>query len=197
MTKLRLDSRTSAASYKHTSKTIAEIGAELGVDFILEGSVRREVGITRISAQLIRVKDQVHLWAHNYDRTSGGLLALQSELGSAFARQVQVKLAPAATSRAADRRSPDPEAYDLYLRGRFLLNKQSNPELPESTEIFRKSVDKDPSFALGYAALAHWRTLIGRARSGIRKSSPKARAAASRALELDDDVAEANRCWGR
>src|SRR5580700_10651990 len=83
--------RTSAMAYKHTNKTISQIGRELGVDYILEGSVRRDGGFARISAQLIRVKDQVHLWAHNYDRETGGLLALQNELGRAIAQQVQVK----------------------------------------------------------------------------------------------------------
>jgi TolB-like protein/DNA-binding winged helix-turn-helix (wHTH) protein len=79
--RLGVIARTSAAAYKHTNKTIAQIGRELGVDYILEGSVRRKGGVARVSAQLIRVKDQVHLWAHNYDRETGGLLALQNEVG--------------------------------------------------------------------------------------------------------------------
>jgi TolB-like protein/DNA-binding winged helix-turn-helix (wHTH) protein len=98
--RLGVIARTSAASYKHTTKTIAQIGHELGVDYVLEGSVRREGGSARVSAQLIRVSDQVHLWAHNYDRETGGLLALQNELGRAIAQQVQVKLArPMAVGR--------------------------------------------------------------------------------------------------
>jgi TolB-like protein len=86
--------RTSSTSYKHTNKTITQIGHELGVDYVLEGSVRREGGVARISAQLIRVKDQGHLWAHNYERETGGLVALQDELGRAIAQQVQVTLTP-------------------------------------------------------------------------------------------------------
>ncbi|MGA2730886.1 MAG: winged helix-turn-helix domain-containing protein, partial [Terracidiphilus sp.] len=106
--RLGVIARTSAATYKHTNKTIAQIGHELGVDYILEGSVRREGGVARISAQLIRVKDQVHLWAHNYDRETGGLLALQNELGRAIAQHVQVKLAPPHGGRSTNKYSPNP-----------------------------------------------------------------------------------------
>src|SRR6202034_2771608 len=149
--RLGVIARTSAAAYKHTNKTIAQIGRELGVDYILEGSVRREGGVARISAQLIRVKDQVHLWAHNYDRETGGLLALQNELGRAIAQQVQVKLAPPYAGRSTNKYAPSPEAYELYLKGRFYLNQRTFPEIDKSTEYFQRSIDKDPSFALAYA----------------------------------------------
>ena len=121
--RLGVIARTSSTAYKHTNKTIAQIGHELGVDYVLEGSVRREGGVVRISAQLIRVQDQVHLWAHNYERDTGGLLALQNELGRAIAQQVQVKLAPPYGGRSTNKYAPNPEAYELYLKGRFYLNK--------------------------------------------------------------------------
>jgi serine/threonine protein kinase len=118
--RLGVIARTSAATYKHTDKTIAQIGRELGVDYILEGSVRREGGMARISAQLIRVQDQLHLWAHNYERETGGLLALQNELGRAIAQQVQVKLAPPYAGQSVNKYAPNPEAYELYLKGPLL-----------------------------------------------------------------------------
>lgn len=192
--RLGVIARTSAAAYKHTDKTIAQIGRELGVDYILEGSVRREGGVARVSAQLIRVKDQVHLWAHNYDRETGGLLALQSELGRAIAQQVQVKLAPPYGGRSTNNYAPNPEAYELYLKGRFYLNQRTYPEIDKSTEYFQRCIGKDPGFALGYAGLAN--SYLANAIRSPQQFEPKAKAAAARALELDGDLAEAHGALG-
>jgi TolB-like protein/DNA-binding winged helix-turn-helix (wHTH) protein/Tfp pilus assembly protein PilF len=186
--------RTSSTAYKNTNKTIAQIGQELGVDFILEGSVRREGGATRISAQLIRVKDQTHLWAHNYERETGGLLALQSELGTAIAQQVQVKLAQRYGNRLVNKYTPNAEAYELYLKGRYYVNKRTYAEIDESTEYFRRSIEKDPGFALAYAGLAD--SYLANSIRSPQEFDPKAKAAASRALELDDDNAEAHAAMG-
>jgi TolB-like protein/Tfp pilus assembly protein PilF len=186
--------RTSSMAYKHTDKTIAQIGTELGVDYVLEGSVRHEGGAARISAQLIRVKDQTHLWAHNYDRETGGLLALQNELGRAIAQQVQVKLAQRYGNRPIDKYAANPEAYELYLKGRFFLNKRTWPEIPESTDYFQRSIEKDPGFALAYVGLAD--SYMASAIGSPQEFDPKAKAAASRALELDDDLAEAHAVLG-
>ena len=191
--RLGVIARTSAAAYKHTNKTIAQIGCELGVDYILEGSVRREGGFARISAQLIRVKDQVHLWAHNYDRETGGLLALQNELGRAIAQQVQVKLAPPYGGRSTNKYAPNPEAYELYLKGLFYLNQRTFAEIDKSAEYFHRSMVKDPGFALAYAGLAD--SYVANAIRSPQDFYPKAKAAASRALELDD-LAEAHCALG-
>jgi TolB-like protein/DNA-binding winged helix-turn-helix (wHTH) protein/Flp pilus assembly protein TadD len=192
--RLGVIARTSAAAYKHTDKTIAQIGRELGVDYILEGSVRREGAVARVSAQLIRVKDQVHLWAHNYDRETGGLLALQNELGRAIAQQVQVKLAPPYGGRSTNKYAPNPEAYELYLKGRFYLNQRTYAEIDKSTEYFQQSIEKDPGFALAYAGLAD--SYLANSIRSPQDFEPKAKAAASRALELDDDLAEAHAALG-
>ncbi|HKN71382.1 MAG TPA: tetratricopeptide repeat protein [Terriglobales bacterium] len=192
--RLGVIARTSAAAYKHTNKTIAQIGRELGVDYILEGSVRREGGVARISAQLIRVKDQVHLWAHNYDRETGGLLALQNELGRAIAQQVQVKLAPPSGGGSTNKYAPNPEAYELYLKGRFYLNQRTYAEIDESTEYFQRCIEKDPGFALGYAGLAD--SYLANTIRSPQDFDPKAKAAAARALELDGDLAEAHAALG-
>jgi len=191
--RLGVIARTSAAAYKHTNKTIAQIGRELGVDYILEGSVRREGGLARISAQLIRVKDQVHLWAHTYDRETGGLLALQNELGRAIAQQVQVKLAPPYGGRSTNKYAPNPEAYELYLKGLFYLNQRTFAEIDKSAEYFHRSIVKDPGFALAYAGLAD--SYVANAIRSPQDFYPKAKAAASRALELDD-LAEAHCALG-
>ena len=192
--RLGVIARTSATAYKHTNKTIAQIGHELEVDYILEGSVRREGGVARISAQLIRVKDQVHLWAHNYDRETGGLLALQNELGRAIAQQVQVKLAPDNGVRSVNKYVPNPDAYELYLKGRFYLNQRTFEAIDKSTGYFQRSIEKDPGFALGYAGLAD--SYLANAIRSPQDFYPKAKAAASRALELDEDLAEAHAALG-
>ncbi|HEY4842813.1 MAG TPA: tetratricopeptide repeat protein [Terriglobales bacterium] len=192
--RLGVIARTSAASYKHTNKTIAQIGRELGVDYILEGSVRREGGSARITAQLIRVKDQVHLWAHNYDRETGGLLALQNELGRAIAQQVQVKLTTLYGVRLVNKYAPNPEAYELYLKGRFYLRQRTFDAIDKSIDYFQNSIGKDPGFALAYAGLAD--SYLARATGLPQEYDPKAKAAATRALELDDDLAEAHAALG-
>jgi len=191
---LAVIARTSSAAYKHTSKTIAQIGHELGADYVLEGSVRRENGVVRVSAQLIRVKDQAHLWAHTYDRESGGILALQNELGRAIAQQVQVKLTPSYSNRSPSKYAANPDAYELYLKGRFYMNKRTWPEMPESTVYFEKAVEKDPGYALAYAGLAD--SYLAQAIASQQEFDPKAKAAASRALELDNDLAEAHTVLG-
>jgi TolB-like protein/DNA-binding winged helix-turn-helix (wHTH) protein/Tfp pilus assembly protein PilF len=192
--RLGVIARTSAAAYKNTNKTIAQIGHELGVDYILEGSVRREGGSARITAQLIRVKDQAHLWAHNYDRETGGLLALQNELGRAIAQQVQVKLTTLYGVRSINKYAPNPEAYELYLKGRFYLRQRTFDAIEKSTEHFQRSIEKDPGFALAYAGLAD--SYLARATGSPQEFDPKAKEAASRALELDDDLAEAHAALG-
>ena len=192
--RLGVIARTSSAAYKHTTKTISQIGKELGADYVLEGSVRREGGAVRISAQLIRVDDQAHLWAHNYARDLGGLLAIQNELGRAIAQNVQVKLTPSYGNRTAAQYVPDAEAYQLYLKGRFYTNERTWPQMSEGAGYFQQAIAKDPSFALAYAGLAD--AYLAIAIRSPQEFDPKAKAAAQRALELDDNLAEAHVALG-
>ncbi len=192
--RLGVIARTSAMAYKNTNKTVNQIGRELGVDYVLEGSVRREGRTARISAQLIRVSDQSHLWAHNYEREVGGILALQNELGRAIAQQIQVKLTPLHSGEASNRNATNPDAYDLYLKGRFYLGKRTSDGIEKGIEYFKQSIEKDPGFALGYAGLAD--SYLASTIVSPQESFPKARAAASRALELDDELAEAHAALG-
>jgi TolB-like protein len=192
--KLGVIARTSAMAYKNTHKTVNQIGHELGVDYVLEGSVRREGGTARITAQLIRVSDQSHIWAHNYEREVGGILALQNELGRAIAQQIQVKLTPSHGGQASNRGATNPDAYDLYLKGRFYLGKRTGDGIEKGIEYFKHSIEKDPGFALGYAGLAN--SYLALTISSPQESFPKARAAASRALELDEGLADAHVALG-
>ncbi len=189
--------RTSAMTYKHTDKTVSQIGRELGVDYILEGSVRREGGRARVSAQLIRVSDQTHLWAQSYDRELHDLLEIENELGTAIAQQVQANLTPQRESTLAKLRTVDPEAYDLYLRGRYYWNQRTPAGIKESIGYFQKATAKDPNFALAYAGLAdayNISNIVGP--YSPKESLPEAREAATKAIQLDASLAEAHAALG-
>ncbi len=190
--------RTSAMAYKHTDQTVAQIGHALGVDYILEGSVRRENGRARISAQLIRVSDQTHLWAQSYDtRALHDLLDIQNEIGRAIAEQVQANVAPQYQIESSKMRSASPEAYDLYLKGRFYWNQRTPAALRESIQLFKHATAADPGFARAYAGLAdayNISNIVGLL--SAQDSLPQARAAATRAIELDPSLAEAHAALG-
>jgi TolB-like protein/DNA-binding winged helix-turn-helix (wHTH) protein/Tfp pilus assembly protein PilF len=189
--------RTSAMTYKHSDKTVSQIGRELGVDYILEGSVRREGGTIRVSAQLIRVSDQTHLWARSYDRKLHDLLSIENELGKAIAQQVQANLTPQQQNALARQRIVDPEAYDLYLRGRYYWNQRTPAGVKESIGYFQKATEKDPRFALAYAGLAdayNISNIIGL--YSPKESLPEARDAATKAIQLDPSLAEAHAALG-
>ncbi len=189
--------RTSAMAYKHTDKTISQIGHELGVDYIVEGSVRREGGKARVSAQLIRVSDQTHLWAQNYDRDLQDLLDVQNDLGRSIAEQVSANLTPQRQIELSKKHSVNPEAYDLYLKGRFYWNQRTPEATKESIAFFQEAIAKDANFALAYAGLAdayNISNIVDLYSAG--ESLPQARAAAMRAIQLDPSLAEAHAALG-
>jgi TolB-like protein/DNA-binding winged helix-turn-helix (wHTH) protein/lipoprotein NlpI len=189
--------RTSAMAYKHTDKTVSQIGRELGVDYILEGSVRREGGRARVSAQLIRVSDQTHLWAQNYDRDLKDLLDVQNDLGRSIAEQVSANLTPQRQIELSKKHIVNPEAYDLYLKGRFYWNQRTPGALKESIGYFQEATVKDANFALAYAGLAdayNISNILGL--YSPKESFPQAKAAAMRAIELDPSLAEAHAALG-
>ena len=189
--------RTSAMAYKHTDKTVGQIGRELGVDYILEGSVRREGEKARVSAQLIRVSDQTHLWAENYNRDLNDLLEMESELGKTIAQQVQVNLTPQRQTALSGIRTVNPEAYDLYLRGRYYWNQRTPAGMKESIAYFQQAIAKDPNFALAYSGLADAYNISNIVGAYTAKESlPQARAAAEKAIQLDPSLAEAHAALG-
>ena len=187
--------RTSVMRYKNSNESTAAIGQDLGVEYLLEGSVRRDATRMRVSTQLIRVKDQTNIWSREYDRENKDLLALQSEIAREIAEGIDVGLnssSPPKTSAAP--MTPDSyEAYDLYLRGLFFWNKRSPAGFRQAISYFQQSVQRDPTSARAYAALADSYTLT----SGYAGLPPgdlieKARTAAKRAVELDPASAEAH-----
>lgn len=179
--------RTSAMKYKNTNKDIAQIGRELGVSYILEGSVRRVGNEGRISAQLIQVSDQTHLWAQNYDLHSQDALSVQRDVAAAIASKIKINLQGSGAGARAQ--LANPEAYDDYLHGRYLLSQRTIQGFREAARSFNQAITKDPSFALAYAGLADSEVLLS---CGNGDPSAPAKAAAQKALALDDTMAEAH-----
>lgn len=189
--------RTSAMHYKGTTQRASEIGRELGVDYLLEGSVRREGRRVRISAQLIRVRDETHLWAENYDRDVRDVLQLDSDVAGAIAREIEIKLSPQALARLASAHGIDPEAYEFFLKGRLFLNKRTGEGFQRSADLFQQAIAIDPNYVKAYAGLADSYILL--AAFGVKSPAdtiPKARAAALLAIEIDERSAEAHASMG-
>ena len=187
--------RTSVMHYKTDRAPMDRIARELGVQYLLEGSVRRDTNEIRITAQLIRASDQSQIWARQYDRKPAELLTLQGEIAQVIATEIQSSLGRPVTAMRVDSSPPAHafEAYDLYLRGEYLLNKRTVPEMEDAVRYFEQAIAKDPAYARAYAALADAHTLL--AGYSARPPEPhyvKARAAALKSLELDPASAEAH-----
>ena len=146
--------RTSSMAYKRTGKSVREIGAELGVDYILESSVRREDNRVRITSQLIRVEGQTHVWTSTYDRDVTSVLAIQRELSTAIAQHVGLQLLPERLSALAHRQTKKVEAYDFYLRGRYFWNQLSAVTTKRAMEYYGRATERDPEYALAWSGMA-------------------------------------------
>jgi TolB-like protein/DNA-binding winged helix-turn-helix (wHTH) protein/Tfp pilus assembly protein PilF len=193
--RLGVIARTSAMQYKGAKKDTRQIGRELGVDYILEGSVRREGDRVRITAQLIQVKDQTHLWARDYDRNLRDILALQSDVAGAIAREIRLKLPSEERARLASPPALNPEAYELYLKGRYFWNKRTEDGFVKAIGYFQQATVLDPKYAQPYAGLADAYALLGSLPNleiSRREAMPKAKAAALKALQLNDSLADAH-----
>jgi TolB-like protein/Flp pilus assembly protein TadD len=185
--------RTSSMAYKRTDKTVLQIGQELGVNYVLEGSVRRQAERVRVTAQLIRVHDQVQLWAQNFDCPSQNVLDIHSEVGAAIAEQVKLELTPEEKLRLRSGQNVDQEAHDFYLRGRYHWAKSTYPEMQKATEYFRKATQCDPGYALAFSGLADTLMILP-INSDVppKLVLPEAKVAIATALELDPESAEAH-----
>ncbi len=190
---LKVISRTSVMRYKATTKSLPEIARELNVDAVVEGSVLRVGDRVRITAQLIHAATDKHLWAESYDRDLRDVLRLQSEVARTIAQEIKVTLTPQEHARMAEARPINPEAYQAYLKGRFYWNKRTPDGLQKAVEYFEQAVALDPAWPLGYAGLAD-AYLVMPNYAPVRPSEaiPKARAAAAKALEMDESLAEAH-----
>ncbi|HSS44496.1 MAG TPA: tetratricopeptide repeat protein, partial [Thermoanaerobaculia bacterium] len=190
---LHVISRTSAMAYKGTKKRVPDIGRELNVDAVLEGSVQRSSSRVRITAQLVRAATDQHLWAKSYERDLRDVLALQSEVAGAIAGEIGVTLTPQERSRLAVKRAVNPEAYEAYLKGRYHLSRGTAAGAQKSLEDFQQAAEKQPDFALAYAGIADAYNRLASSAVNLlspKEAFPKSKVAAMRAVELDPTLAE-------
>ncbi len=195
ISQLRVISRGSAIQFKGKSRPpTPEIATKLNVDAVVEGSVIRSGDKVRITAQLIDAREDRHLWARSFERSSKDVLALQDELASAIAREIHVTLTPEEESRLAKAPNVNPEAYDAYLKGRYWFNRPSDENLSKAIALFEEATRLDPSYAPAYSGLSDallWAGYNEGVLSGT-EARPKAKAAAEKAIALDDNSAEAH-----
>jgi TolB-like protein/DNA-binding winged helix-turn-helix (wHTH) protein/Flp pilus assembly protein TadD len=188
--------RTSVMHYKHSQEPLDQIGRELGVQYVLEGSIRRDSDKVRITAQLIQLSDQTHLWARQYDRDLSHLLALQGEIAHEVSEEIQIALwdhKPISEPAQQPLSAQNYEAYDLYLKGQYFWNKRTAEGFERAIDYYQQAIAKDPNYARAYAGLADSYSLLAAySTASPSEYMPKARAAALRALELDKDLPEAH-----
>jgi serine/threonine protein kinase/Flp pilus assembly protein TadD len=190
---LRVVSRTSAMQYKGVRKPLREIARELEVDTIVEGTVLRVGRRVRITAQLIDAQNERHLWAESYERDLRNVLALQSEVTQAIAREVRVKLTPEEQAHLAQVRPVDPEAYEAYLQGRYYWNRRSGDGLGKGAQYFQLAIAKDPTYAAAYAGLADSLSVLSAwGFVPADEGCGRAKEVAQKALEMDNSSAEAH-----
>jgi TolB-like protein/DNA-binding winged helix-turn-helix (wHTH) protein len=191
---LRVIPRSTAMAYKGTRKPLSQIANELNVDAVFEGTVLRVGNGVRITAELVQVSTDRHLWAETYESQMGDILALQNRVSSAIVNEIRINLTPEDQERLAKTPAVAPEAYENYLKGRYYWNKRSDENLTRAIGYFEQATRQDPQYALAYAGLADCYAIISAEIFGTMpaaEAAPKAKAAARRALEIDPTLAEA------
>jgi TolB-like protein/Flp pilus assembly protein TadD len=194
---LTLIARTSVMGYKGTSKRVEEIGRELGVGTLLEGSVRKSANRLRITVQLIDVGTQGHLWAQSYDRDLQDVFAVQSDIARQVADSLKVRLMPEATRQLNKRPTESSEAHLLYLKGRYSWNERTKESLYRAMEYFKRAVEFDPDYSLAYSGIADcYSVLGGHGYLPFAEAYPKLREYALAAVQRDPASAEARASLG-
>jgi TolB-like protein/DNA-binding winged helix-turn-helix (wHTH) protein/Tfp pilus assembly protein PilF len=184
--------RTSIMVYKRTTKSLADIGHELGADYLVESSLRAENDRLRITSKLIRVRDQLQVWSESYDREPTTMLGLQRELSTVIAEQIRIRLSPERLNALARRHTRNADAYDLYLRGRYFGNQLTPATNKRAVEYHERATALDPNYALAWSGIAD-----AFSASPINSDvpplqvTPRAREAADRAVRADPELAEA------
>ena len=194
---LQVAARTSSAQFKDKAVNLQSIGRELGVQSVLEGSVRKSGDRLRITAQLINVEDGYHLFSEKYDRATDDVFAIQDEISLAIVDKLKVKLLPDEKSKLVKRHTENAEAYRLYLQGRYFWNRRHEGRVQRGLEYFQKAIAIDPDYALPYSGIADCYFSLGFFDFLAPKVAfGKCKEAALRAVELDPDLAEAHASLG-
>jgi adenylate cyclase len=194
---LQVASRTSSFAYKGRNIDIREVGSQLGVDTVLEGSVRQAGDQVRITAQLIDTETGFHLWSETYDRQLADIFQVQDEIAGAIVGKLRIQLAPEDQQLAQRTRAPtqNVEAYELYLQGRAVWKKRGEENLKRSIELYQSALARDPAFARAHAALASAYVVMAgytKEQGDEKKFNPMAETSARQALVLEPNIGEAH-----
>ena len=188
---LRVISRTTAMHFKNTQLSVPEIAKTLGVDAVVEGSVIREGGQVRVHTQLIRGATDEHIWAGEYEREYRSLLTLQEAVAQNIVERIEISLTPQERVTLASTHPVAPEAHEDYLKGRYYFNQRTRGALDKSIEFFQQAIVRDPDYAAAYSGLADTYAMLGfRGHVPSKDALTRAKAAALKAIELDDTLAE-------
>jgi len=192
---LRVISRTSVMAYKRARKPLPQIARELNVDAVVEGTVLRSGDQVRITAQLIEASTDKHLWSQSYQGELRDTLALQNQVARAIADQIRINLNPQEQAALKNVKVVNPQAYESFLKGRYFWNKRTADGLKVALAYFNQAIDEDPKYAQAYSGLADTYSLLGDWQYAVmtpKEALPKAKAAATKALELDSALGEAH-----
>ena len=194
---LKVISRTSTQHFNSAPENLSQIGKQLGVANILEGSVQKVADQVRVNVQLINALTDAHLWAETYDRKLTDIFGVESEIARSIADTLQAKLTGSEKTAMSEKPTSSSDAYELYLKGRFFWNKRTGPDLKTACDYFQQAIQADPQYATAYAGLAESYLLIPEFGAGFpRDYFPKAKAAAERAIALDESSAQAHAALG-
>jgi len=192
---LRVISRTSVMAYKRVRKPLPQIARELDVDAVVEGTVLRSGDQVRITAQLIEARDDKHLWSDSYDGDLRETLTLQNNVARTIAEQIRINLNAQERATLTHGKVVDPRAYEAYLKGRYFWNKRTGDDFEKAVDYFNQAIQRDPDYAQAYSGLADTYALLGDWEYGVLAPSeafPRAKAAAVKALQLDNTLGEAH-----
>src|SRR5206468_4076402 len=194
---LKVIARTSTQRYKSKPKNLPMIGKQLGVAYILEGSVQKRADASRVNVQLIKAATSSHVWADTFDSKLTDIFAVETQIAKTVADTLQAKLTGSEERAIAAKPTENPEAHELYLKGRFFWNKRTSSDLKTAIQYFNQAIEKDPSYSLAYAGLADgYALLTAYGATPVSEALPRAEAAAKKALELDESLAEAHTSLG-
>jgi TolB-like protein/Tfp pilus assembly protein PilF len=200
VTDLKVIARTSTQRFKSAPENLPDIARQLGVANILEGSVQKVGDQVRVNVQLINALTNAHLWADIYDRKLTDIFAVESDIAKSIADTLRAKLSSSAEHVLASRPTENPEAHELYLKGRYFWNRRTGTNLQKAADYFQQAIGKDPAYALAYSGLADCHVLLpaySELGSNPRDELPKALEAARKAVELDDTLGEAHTSLAR
>ena len=197
---LKVISRTSTQHFKSAPENLPQIATQLGVKNILEGAVQKAGDQVRVNVQLINAMTDAHLWADTYDRKLTDIFAVESDIAKTVADTLQAKLSSSAEHVLASRPTENPEAHELYLKGRYFWNRRTGANLQKAADYFQQAIGKDSKYALAFSGLADCHVLLpayAELGSNPRVELPKALDAARKAVELDDTLGEAHTSLAR